>query len=390
MPQNLTKVNDILKNKYLPALKNQLSTDPSPFLEKIQKRPLTNNKIIGGFPIGINGGFGFSSEGSDSPAAAEQKYGKFELSAVDMYVNIEISDKTIKLASSSDAAMLNVLDREIKGSYEAACWNIGRSLFGDGSGKLGNVTALDAAGTEVTLDSVEFVKEGLVVDFYATAGTVSKAGVRILGVNRTDKKITVDTSFKYVAGFITVQGSYNKEITGLNAIYSSSVTTLYGVTKSSNTWINPLTYSVSNEITDTKLYTGVSDAKNYKNSNIDMILMGDAAWQQYDAYIKSHRTITVESQRFLGGTVGHKVAIGSNEVVVVNEHFVPSTKAWGVDTSSFHFDETGLEFAEYDGSPFVLVNGKSYYRALLDNFGNLMCENPGGCVEWTDCGPSST
>ena len=63
MAQILTKLEAILKDKYQPALTNQINTEPSPFLEKIRKVNLTNNTIRCAAPIGINGGFGFGAEG---------------------------------------------------------------------------------------------------------------------------------------------------------------------------------------------------------------------------------------------------------------------------------------------------------------------------------------
>ena len=64
MSQILTQVEAILKDKYQPALANQISTCPSPLLEKIKRVPLTNNTIKCASPIGINGGFGFGAEGA--------------------------------------------------------------------------------------------------------------------------------------------------------------------------------------------------------------------------------------------------------------------------------------------------------------------------------------
>ena len=144
MAQILTKLEAILKDKYQPALTNQINTEPSPFLEKIRKVNLTNNTIRCAAPIGINGGFGFGAEGVGTPKAGAQRYAQFEIDAVDMYVDLQISNKTIALASSNASSMINALDGEIKGSYAAAKWNISRALFGDGSGKLATVTAGNA------------------------------------------------------------------------------------------------------------------------------------------------------------------------------------------------------------------------------------------------------
>ena len=114
MSQLLTQIEGILKDKYQPAIANQINIEPSPFLEKIKKVPLTNNTIKFAAPFGINGGFGFGAEGIATPKSGAQKYVSFSVDAVDMYVDIKISNKTVELASSNAGAMINALDAEIK------------------------------------------------------------------------------------------------------------------------------------------------------------------------------------------------------------------------------------------------------------------------------------
>ena len=351
MAQILTKLEAILKDKYQPALTNQINTEPSPFLEKIRKVNLTNNTIRCAAPIGINGGFGFGAEGVGTPKAGAQRYAQFEIDAVDMYVDLQISNKTIALASSNAASMINALDGEIKGSYAAAKWNISRALFGDGSGKLATVTAATASGsnTVLTLDSVKRVVEGLRIDLYdvGTGGAVTAAatgaGKRILSVDRANKTITVEGSVTLTGttGFITVQGSYNREITGLGAIFTGD--SIYGLSKSANPWLNPTVVDAGHDLTDLVLYRGIKEAKDYKGADIDLIMMGDAAFLAYQDYIHTNNVTVAEKHHFVGGAVGYKVLVGSNEVVIVNERFVPENEVWGVDTSTFYLEGNAVE-----------------------------------------------
>ena len=391
MSQNILKIESILKDKYLPALKNQIGTEPSPFLEKVKKTPLTNNKIVGAAPIGLNGGFGFGYEGTNTPSSGAQQYSKFEIEAKDMYVSIEISDKTVKLANSDASSMINALNQEVKSSYETAKWNLGRALFGDGSGKLATVTANAVASNEVTVDTTKLLREGLIIDFYATADAVGAtpnvAKRRITAINRATSKITIDgTATAVVAGFITVQNSYGREICGLGAIMdSTNVTSLYGITKANYPWINPITKDASNDLTDIVLSEAIKDSRDYKNGNIDLIMMGDAAHKAYLAYMKENNTVNADKLKFLGGTTGMSVLLGDRESVIINERFVPENEVWGVDTASFKFESTDWAFASKGGEVFNLTNDTSIYRALLACYGNLMCENPGGCFKITNC-----
>ncbi len=389
MSQNLLKISEILKNDYKPALENQIGIEPSPFLEKVKKVPLTANTIKAAAPVGINGGFGFGSEGNATPASAAQNYAAFSLDAVDMYVDIRVSDKTVKLASNNSGAMVNALDGEVKGSYASAKWNIGRALFGDGSGKLAAVSKITASNV-ITLSSVKSVIEGLVIDIYTSAGATAPAysARRIVNVDRAAKTVTVDgdaLTASTAAGFITVQNSYGRELCGLGAIFDDSVDTLYGLKKSENPWIKPIVVDAKHDFTDIVIHGGVKEVFDYKNSQIDLLMLGDSAFAAYQTYMKENNVVVTEKHQFVGGAVGYKVLVGNREVIIVNERFVPDNEAWGVDTSAFTLETTGWDFASQDSGIFTLIPGTSVYRALLASYGNLICANPGGCVRFTNC-----
>ncbi len=410
MSQILTQVEAILKDKYQPALSNQISTNPSPFLEKIKRVPLTNNTIKCAAPIGLNGGFGFGAEGESTPASGAQRYAEFTLDAVDMYVDIQISNKTVQLASSNAAAMINALDSEVQGSYRSAEWNLSRALFGNGSGILAAlVSATTNRSTYSTflVSDVSKLMEGLRVDLYsyasgtATEGTLLDVnkGVRIIAVDRKQNKVTVDSPSisartplsedgitpMATYGFLTVQNSYKRELCGLGAIYDENAPAIYGVSKADNPWIRPIVIDAEYELSDRVLYKAIKEAKDYKGSKIDLVMMGDDAFAAYQDYMRSNNVVVADKQRFVGGAVGYKILCGAQETVIVNERFVPSEEAWGVDTSAFLLEATPWEFMAKDGAVFLPMPGTSVYRALLTSYGNLLCTNPGGCVRITNC-----
>lgn len=412
MSANLTTIQNILKDQYLPALQNQIATAPSPFLEMIRKEPLsTGGKITAAAPFGINGGFGFGSEGNGTPKSGARDYKRFEIDPVDMYVDIRVSDKTVKLANGS-GAILPALDEEIRGSYEAAKWNVARALFGDGSGKLCTVPSSASVSSGVLTLSVSDTKaliEGLTVDLYTYSATTTSTpslsnantALRVTAIDRANGTVTLaagagaGTASKSTAignyGFLTVQGSYNKELTGLGAIFDSGVTTLYGYTKATSPFIVPLTVDADHAISDTVIYDAVKKAADYRNSHIDLVMMGDDAFRAYQSYMRDNNVVVCEKAEFVGGAAGYKVMVGSHTVTVVNEKMVPAAEAWCVDTSAFSFVALDFDFCDYGSSGiFRLEPGTSYYRALLASYGNLICKNPGGCVKITNCDESES
>lgn len=388
--QALEYASKILKYDYLPIWQNQINVEPSPLLEKIKKSDLKSKMIYAGSELGINGGFGFGTELSTVPTPGGQRFEKFEITPVAMYSNIEITDMAIKLGSGN-GAMANLLDVEIRSSYEAAKWNIARSLFGNGTGKLGTFASLLDGATEITLDSVKNVMIGLYIDVYnVNSTTITKATtnpVRIVNVDPATKKITVDTAVTTThGGFITVQGSYNNEITGLGAIFDATTASLYGVTKATNTWIKPQVVDAEGEVTDIVLYHAVKRSKDMTGSNIDMIMMADDAFIAYQNYMRESNIAIVENSTYIGGAAGYRIVVGNKRVEVVNEPHVPAGKAWCVDTTKLKFEATELGFATEEGSNvFVRMEDYPRYRALLVQYGNIICSSPGGCVEIQNC-----
>ena len=378
---NLADLEKIAREQALPALDNQISQEPSPLLEKIGKPTLTSSKIDVITTVGINGGFGFGAETKDIPESGGQIYDRFVLPTADMYGTIEISNKALTLGVSDKG--VNLLFNEMQGIKDSAVWNIGRSLFGNGKGVLCNVSALSSAGNTITVDSVKHLKEGMKVDFYAANAAVGSTpaytGKRILGIDRKNKKITIDgAAITVSAGFITVQGSYGREIFGLGAFFDSSITSIYGVTKSGNNWLVPEEYDATGGITDTLISKAVREAQNYRNSKIDMILCGDTAYDAYVNYMKESKTQITDTQEFWGGVSGLNIVANGRKVVLVHEQHVGDNEMIGVDTTKLKFYKTPMDFISKDGGVFERVDKSSVFQAVLGFYGNLLCENPGG------------
>lgn len=381
-PQILTTLENALKECYLPAWQNQLAVEPTPFLSKIKKVPLAGHEIVSTAPIGLSGGYGGGGEGENTPAAGKVNYERFKSYSKDQYVNICISEKAVELGSKSSGSMINAFEAEIKAGYETAKWNTGRILFGNGSGKLANITA--AEGAVLTVDNTKNVKEGLIVDLYKDKTTTKAESRRILAVNRVTKEITLDKAVSAYsgAGFMTVQNSYNKEFTGVGTIFDDGIDAIYGIKKSENIWLKPIDIAAEDgHITDGLITKTLRRAKTEKGSNIDTILCGDDAYDAYVEYLRStNNRNEVATHDMVGGFQAITFKFGNKIIDVVNEEFVPNDQMWGVDSSAFELHQTDWDFATLKGGDiFNLLPDQSVYRALLRNYGELICNHPGGC-----------
>lgn len=394
--QDLIRVEDVLKEEYLDFIRNNLNVEASPFLEMIRKESLTANAGKFGARTGIGGGFGMSEERQATPKAFAPLYSKFNYESKDAYVDIQISHKDVVLGQSDKAALINTVQDAMDASYEAAKWNVSRMLFGDGKGKIAGITTATTGSFEVSVDSTTRLIEGLVVDLYTADGTdPSTASVQIVAVDHNNKKVLLSRKPQadITGGFMTVQNSYGREITGLKSIFDPTVETIYGVNKKDRPWVNPYSVSAGHDIDDTKLTDAVAFARDRRNAKINLIMAGEDAYRAYEYYMKegngnghSSNVTIVDKRKFVGGAVGYTIVAGNQEVTIVRERFVPADKMWGVDTNQFALRETGWDYAAHKGSIFTLCEDTSVYRALLANYMELICKMPGGCIEITDCG----
>jgi hypothetical protein len=390
MAQTLELVKEILKDKYLPAFRNQIGIKPSPFLEMIKKTNATNDTVKAAATFGLNGGVGFGVDGSDTPISGPQMYKDFEIGLRNLYCNIEISDKTIKLGSKSESSMIDALDREVRSAFDATNWNLGRALFGDGSGKLCTGFVDSGGDNFMTANDTRFLKEGMIIDYYAI-GADSKAGTaRIVAIDRANKKVYFDNEFGAENFEFYLQNSKDREITGLGAVMNATnASVIYGKKVSENPWILPLVYdatkAVGGGLNDVLITNAMRDAERDKSGDIDLIMMGDTAFNAYQMYMKENNVTITEQLKFKGGHSGFEVLFGNKTAKVVNESFVPETEVWGVSTKDWKYESTPFDFANENSSTFTLVPGKNYYRALLTSYGNVICENPGASFKITNC-----
>jgi hypothetical protein len=309
-----------------------------------------------------------------------------------MAVTLNISDEAIQASANDKLAMVNLLDSEIKAGYEVAKWNVGRMLFGNGLGILSPVTSV--AGNTVTLpadgtESPNNIKEGLTIDIFAAGAAAGAAPTaakrRITAVNRLVSPITFTFdggTLTQTGGFVTNQLSYGNEITGFGAIFDDSIPSLYGVSKAAVPLIKPVVEDGAGDINDSIITRTLRTAQREKGSVIDMLLMGDDA---FDLYVEYLRTNNIRNEKtdlsITGGFSAIDFLFGAGHVAIVNEGFIPKDEVWGFDTKKLGFYQLAdWDFVAEGGSAFTLMPGTLVYNAVIAKYGNLICTNPGGCV----------
>ena len=396
--QDMIAIQNVVKEIYLPYMNNMLNVEADPFLAKIPKAPMQGEGVFGA-RIGVAGNVGMSEERAPTPISKAPLYSRMKFAPKDGYVELAISHKAVQLGRNSKATMVDAVADYMTASYEAAKWNTARMVYGNGSGVLAKITKAASGTNKVTVDAVNNVIVGLTVDVHTYADgqptlTTANEKVLIIAINPATNEITLSnpvtasTASGGAYGFITVQQSYGREITGLGAIFDDGVDEIYGLKKSENVILKPQKIDAKNQIDDTIITRAVRSAHDMYGADIDTLMFGDDAYDAYERFMKSSATHVnlVEKREFVGGASGYSIIVGNRKIDVVNARHVPKDKIWGADSSLFEFRDTGWDFADYQGSPFVLKAGTSEYRGLLANYMELICKNPGAAFEISNAG----
>ena len=135
----------------------------------------------------------------------------------------------------------------MEGLLKASKFNLGRMLFGNGSGTLCNVRSGSVGtGASVVVDNIRTLMEGMTIDIYSkSTNTIypNCKGRRIKCINRSDKTVVFEdngTTQELLSGdYFVMQNSKDKEITGLGKIFDHDSKSLYGLDIAENLWLKP-------------------------------------------------------------------------------------------------------------------------------------------------------
>ncbi len=381
MAVTLSNADKALKSYYLDVVASQLNLKANPLLSMVKQSTddVWGKEIRKLAVYGMNGGIGAGTEDGDLPNASGNNYEQFVATLKNLYGTIEISDKAVRASENNSGAFVSLLNAEMEGLLKASSFNFGRMLFGDGSGKLGTVSAITDG--VITLDGVKNVIEGMIVDFRTAAGeAISGAtGRKILKVDRKNKTITVSgtaltTETVAAKSIVTVQGSYNNEITGLGAIFSSSGS-IYGLSRSNHSWLVPYMESNVGSITEAKLQKAIDSIEESSGGAVNLIICSWGVRRALQNLFSANKRI-VDTMELSGG---YK-AMNYNGIPIVADRFCPDGTMYLLNTEDFTLHQLcDWQWLEGDdGKVLKQVAGKPVYTATLVKYADLICARPIG------------
>lgn len=380
MTLTMTTADHVLKTAYLDVVSEYLNYNTNPFLAKV-KRTSDNvwgkeiKKIV---KLGVSGGIGAGSEAGDLPQPFPGAYQEFVITLKNLYGTIELTDKAIRAAQNKSGAFVNILNEEISSLLKTSEYNFSRMLYGDGSGKLANIYA----GTinTLSLDSAKNITNGITFQIHKPDGSFQEEDGKVhkvVNVNYADNSIILTPAITNLDGieecFITMQGAYNNEITGLGAIFSQSIPMLYGCTRSSIYLPKPK--EVYGEITEAKMQEVIDELYDYSGSKVDFILCSSGVKRALIQHLSTYRR-NMEMTEVQAGVK----TLSFNGIPVVSDRFCPNGTMFFLNSEDFTLHQLcDWEWIEGDdGKILKQVQGKPVYRATLVKYAELLCSRPWG------------
>ncbi len=379
----LTSAQEALKSVYLGVLSEQLNIKSNALLSKIRQssKDVYGKEIIKLAPYGLNGGIAASTETGVLPTASNHKFVQFKTGLKNLYGTIAISDKAIRASMSNTGAFVNLLNDEMESLIKSSSFNLGRMLYGDGTGLLATATVTSGEDDEsdtVTFNSVKNLVEGMKVDVYNGTSPV-KTGAMVVFVDRKNKKVTFDSDITFVTGYtLYAAGSRDNEITGIKRIFDKSETNkiLYGVDRTAYPWLYPYENANATEtaISDSMIQGALNSIEEETGEQVDFIAVSGDVRTAYQSYLSENRR-NIDMETLQGG---YKTMTYSG-IPVVYERFVDDGTMYLLNTKDFILHQLcDWEWLETEnGSILIPSSTTPTYSATLVKYAELVCDRPG-------------
>ncbi len=385
---NANNADKILRTVYLDVIANQLDTGTSPFFNMVNKgsEDIYGKEVVSPASFGINGGVGCADDDADLPMASSSEFLSFRAPIVNIFGNIEISDKVLRASQTTAGSFVNLLNNEMESLLKAAKFNFARMLFQDGNGILckivGSNSAASGGSTTIYVDGLKNVIEGMIVDVIKNKSVVS-AGHRITYVDRAAKTIKVSGTVSDLTegNILTLQGSYQNELYGLPYLYATpaEASTLYGNVRSAMTYLMPSEKEVASLTADIIQET-LDDIEERSGGTINLMIASYDMRRKYLSSLQESR-INVDYMNLDGGFK----SMSYNGIPFYADRFVPEKTVHFVNTDDFRLQQLGdWSWIEGDGGRILRqLDNKAAYGATLVKYANLICVRPIGQAKMT-------
>jgi len=381
----LQRAEDALKSVYLGTVTELLNTKINPLMAKIEQtsQDVWGKEIRKAAKFGINGGIGAGEETGPLPDAHPNNYLQFVTTLKNLYGQIEISDKAIRASADERGAFTDLLNAELEGLLEASRFNLGRMLYGDGSGLLCTVAGNTNGTNTVTVDRPNNLIEGLAFEIVSGATNNVTVRARITNVDRDTGEVTFDGNPQAVSNGsrMFVQGSRDKEITGLGALFDSTKD-IYGISRSAHPFLVPHTAAPA-AMSEIAIQKAIDRLETHANSIVNFIAVSADVKYEYQEFLGTFKR-NIDIMELEGG---YKT-LSYNGIPVVYDRFVDAKTMYLLNTKAFKIHQlSDWRYLETENGKILRqTQGKPTFSATLVKYCDLICDRPNGQAKLTGFG----
>jgi len=359
--------------------------DKNPALQMIESSSanITRNgkEVIFDTHIGRNQGIGARGVREKLPTAGAQKYKQAHLYLTNLYGAIEVDGQLFEQAAEDYQAFINVVDMEIQGLKRDLAVDQNRQVYGDGTGTI--ATVVSVSGQNITVDSVHWVQEGMILTGIDTGtGAVADSGneLEVTAINETTKVITVSgTISALAANDVLVRASngtnsYGKEWTGLAAIVNDT-TSLHEIDPASYPQWKSTVSDISSggtpgtltELALINLVQGVDK----KGGDVDVMLASPGVFNAYWNLLQGLRQFT-NGATLTGGQRAFSFDALGKPIKFVSDYAAPENTLYALSSKEIVVNrKKDWSWMDRDGSMWSRVADTDAYEARYFQYSQI-------------------
>src|SRR5579871_1212086 len=169
MALTLTTADAVLKEDYLPGVREQLNNDTAlAFFEK-NSEDIVGRRAVLALHLQRNSGVGSRLEGGTLPSAGNQGYFDEYVTLKYHYARIQVTGPTIKAMASDKGSFVRAIRSEMDGATNDLRRNLNRQCFGTSNGVVATCGTTTASTTvqlaaTTSIQQMRQLEVGLIVD----------------------------------------------------------------------------------------------------------------------------------------------------------------------------------------------------------------------------------
>lgn len=371
------------------------------------------------YPLNLqrNQGVMFTTENGTLPTAGNQVYVEHQVAMRYVHGRIQLSIQVIKHSRSSRGAFKRAMDQEMQGLIRDLANDLNRSMFGAGKGTLCLVNEATPTGdTTLIVDSPggvagathgnRFLNPNMYIGFInpgsgALRGSASSPGRKVTAVNAAGTQATLDAAppagtadddiVVRIAGpgstLVVTDSAYNQEFNGLLALIDDGtyLDTLNNVSRTTYPIFKSTVISSVGPLSADVLQRGLDVADQLGEGQISSLIC-------HHSVRRAYLTMMDVDRRYMGGDLsspdGGTKAAKQKDITFGNipwqtDKDAPYGMLFGADFSTAtRWVEVEGEWADDDGTILLRLSNQDAYEARYRLFENYSLDRPASCVRW--------